>query len=174
MKDTAGPDFKVRYFTSCTGTTLHENNKCDGLKVGTTVNFTISIEVAKKKKNTTILLQERKHYRFNFQVLECPVNQSDRKQTLKFYPVGVNEVMNLELEMICDCPCERSGHPVRLLDAKCLCIYIKLYDEISLRTILPTQANVMAVEIYSVAFATVTNLTAVKTASVRVISISPS
>lgn len=45
MTDTAGPEVKVRYYTACTGTLVQENNKCEGLKVGDIVNFTISIEV---------------------------------------------------------------------------------------------------------------------------------
>lgn len=43
---------------------------------------------------------------------ECPANAADRKQTLQIYPVGVNEAMTLNYEIICDCPCERPGNPV--------------------------------------------------------------
>lgn len=46
LKDTANKGVKVRYFTACTGTTVHENSKCEGLKVGTTVNFTVNIEAS--------------------------------------------------------------------------------------------------------------------------------
>lgn len=45
MIDTAGPGIKVRYYTACTGTLVQENNKCEGLKAGDIVDFTISIEV---------------------------------------------------------------------------------------------------------------------------------
>ena len=43
---------------------------------------------------------------------DCPANAADRKQTLQIYPVGVNEAMTLNYEIICDCPCERPGNPV--------------------------------------------------------------
>jgi len=46
-------------------------------------------------------------------VTECPANAADRKQSLQIYPVGVNEAMTLNYEIICDCPCERPGNPVR-------------------------------------------------------------
>lgn len=45
LKDTATNGFKVRYFTSCAGTLIQENNKCEGVKVGSTVDYSISIEV---------------------------------------------------------------------------------------------------------------------------------
>jgi hypothetical protein len=45
MTDTADAWVKVRYYTACKGTLVQENNKCDNLKIGDIVNFTISIEV---------------------------------------------------------------------------------------------------------------------------------
>ncbi|KAI9549957.1 hypothetical protein GHT06_007613 [Daphnia sinensis] len=88
MMDTAGPEVKVRYYTACTGTLVQENNKCGGLKVGDIVNFTISIEA-----------------------IECPVNVSARTPTIQIKPVGVNEVLTLDLEIVCDCGCEKPGGP---------------------------------------------------------------
>ena len=45
LKDTAPPGVKIRYYTSCLARLLQENNKCDGLRVGSTINFTVSVEV---------------------------------------------------------------------------------------------------------------------------------
>lgn len=45
MKDTATDGVKVRYYTACKGTLVQERNKCENLKIGDVVNFTISIEV---------------------------------------------------------------------------------------------------------------------------------
>ena len=45
MKDTSGNGINVHYYTACTGSVVQENNKCDGLKVGATVNFIVSVEV---------------------------------------------------------------------------------------------------------------------------------
>lgn len=46
MKDTATGAVKVTYYSSCLGNgPMVQTNKCDGLKVGTIVNFTAKIEV---------------------------------------------------------------------------------------------------------------------------------
>lgn len=46
MKDNATGAVKVTYYSSCLGNgPLVQTNKCDGLKVGTVVNFTAKIEV---------------------------------------------------------------------------------------------------------------------------------
>ncbi|XP_057381290.1 integrin beta-PS-like [Daphnia carinata] len=86
MIDTSGPEVRVRYYTACTGTLVRENNKCEGLKVGDIVNFTISIEA-----------------------IECPANVSARTPIIQIKPVGVNEVLTLDLEIVCDCACEKPG-----------------------------------------------------------------
>jgi len=46
MKDTASAGVRIRYYTSCFGDLLQENNRCDGLRAGSLVNFTVSVEVA--------------------------------------------------------------------------------------------------------------------------------
>uniref|UniRef100_A0A1B6CMD9 Integrin beta n=1 Tax=Clastoptera arizonana TaxID=38151 RepID=A0A1B6CMD9_9HEMI len=90
MKDTASNYVKVTYASSCTkkDSPLIETNKCDGLKVGTVVDFKTTIEVT-----------------------SCPPNPKDWKQKFMIYPVGINESLVVNLEMLCDCPCEREGHP---------------------------------------------------------------
>lgn len=46
MKDNATGAVKVTYYSSCLGNgPMVQTNKCDGLKVGTVVNFTARIEV---------------------------------------------------------------------------------------------------------------------------------
>ena len=48
MKDNATGMVKVTYFSSCLGNgPMIQTNKCDGLKVGTVVNFTARIEVTR-------------------------------------------------------------------------------------------------------------------------------
>ncbi|XP_006623005.1 integrin beta-PS [Apis dorsata] len=87
MKDTASSAVKVKYFSKCLGTgPLIETSKCDGLKVGTKVEFTAEIEVT-----------------------SCPENRSEWKQKFDIYPVGINETLTVNLEMLCDCECEREG-----------------------------------------------------------------
>ena len=66
-----------------------QTNKCDGLKVGDIVKFEAEVEVT-----------------------SCPTDPEKWKQTFKIYPVGINESLIVDLEMLCSCPCERRGHPV--------------------------------------------------------------
>lgn len=91
MKDTASNFVKVTYHSRCTNENgpLIETNKCDGLKVGTIVKFQTDIEV-----------------------ISCPTDPKEWKQKFMIYPVGINETLAVNLEMICDCPCERPGHSV--------------------------------------------------------------
>ncbi|KPI91428.1 Integrin beta-PS [Papilio xuthus] len=41
---------------------------------------------------------------------ECPKDPSKWKETFTIYPVGMSESLTVELEMLCDCPCEHPGH----------------------------------------------------------------
>jgi len=91
MRDTASSAIKVTYYSSCLDKdgVLKQTNKCDGLKVGTVVNFQAEIEVT-----------------------SCPPNRKDWTQTFQIYPVGINESLTVVLDMQCECPCESVGHPV--------------------------------------------------------------
>ena len=93
MKDNATTDtVKVTYYSSCKGGgPMLPTNKCDGLKVGDIVKFEAEVEVT-----------------------SCPSDPAKWKQTFKIYPVGINESLIVDLEMLCSCPCERRGHPVSL------------------------------------------------------------
>lgn len=88
MKDNATSAVKVTYYSSCLEDgPLKVTNKCDGLKVGTLVKFAADIEVT-----------------------SCPANRDEWKQTFQIYPVGINESLVVDLEMICDCACENPGN----------------------------------------------------------------
>lgn len=89
MKDTASSAIKVTYYSKCLdGTSLLQTSKCEGLKVGDEVKFEVEIVV-----------------------LECPQNPNDWQQKFQIYPVGINESLTVNLEMLCSCPCERPNHP---------------------------------------------------------------
>ena len=90
MKDNATGNVKVTYFSSCTepGGPLRQTNKCSGLKVGSKVSFTAKIEV-----------------------LKCPKDPREWRQQFQISPVGINEAVLVELEMICSCDCEAAGNP---------------------------------------------------------------
>ncbi|XP_016984772.1 integrin beta-PS isoform X1 [Drosophila rhopaloa] len=87
MKDNAGGDVKITYFSSClNGGPEVQTTKCDNLTAGQQVSFTAQI-----------------------QVLKCPENPKDWKQTINISPVGINETMQIHLEMLCACDCEKKG-----------------------------------------------------------------
>ncbi|XP_069683530.1 integrin beta-PS isoform X2 [Periplaneta americana] len=88
MKDNATSDsVKVTYYSACKGGgPAVQTNKCDGLKVGDVVNFEAEVEVT-----------------------NCPSDPEKWKQIFKIYPVGINESLIVDLEMLCSCPCEKRG-----------------------------------------------------------------
>lgn len=90
IKDNSTEAVRVTYFSSClAGGAAKETNKCKGLKVGTRVNFTARIEITK-----------------------CPKDPREWRQTFQIYPVGINESLLVNLEMLCQCDCERPGNPL--------------------------------------------------------------
>ncbi|XP_055305267.1 integrin beta-PS isoform X2 [Sitodiplosis mosellana] len=90
MKDTASNAIKVTYYSSCLGGGAPvATSKCDGLRVGDVVSFQAEIVVT-----------------------ECPQDESQWKQTFNIYPVGINESLTVDLEMLCGCPCEKEKNEV--------------------------------------------------------------
>lgn len=86
LKDNASSNVKVTYYSTCLDGKREKRSSCSGLKVGTNVTFEAHIEV-----------------------MSCPKNQKEWNQTFQIYPVGINEALIVELEMICECDCEKSG-----------------------------------------------------------------
>jgi len=89
MKDNSTQYVKVNYYSNCVGDgPMRQTNKCSGLRVGSRVQFTAKIEVVK-----------------------CPKDPREWKQVFEIYPVGINETVLVELEMNCQCDCEKPGNP---------------------------------------------------------------
>lgn len=89
MRDNATNAIKITYYSACKGKgAAVPTSKCEGLKVGDIVSFTAEIVVT-----------------------SCPQNPKDWLQTFKIYPVGINESLIVDLEMLCSCGCEKPGHP---------------------------------------------------------------
>lgn len=76
----------VKYYSTCKGGPLVQTSKCDGLKVGDNVQFEAHITL-----------------------LKCPQNKRDWNQVLQIYPVGINESLIVDIEMLCDCSCDHPG-----------------------------------------------------------------
>lgn len=93
MSDNSTSSVKVTYYSSCmdNGSTLRKTNKCSGLKVGSRVEFVASIEVIK-----------------------CPEDPQEWKQMFHIFPIGINESMAVDLEMMCQCNCEKPASTVRI------------------------------------------------------------
>ncbi|KAG8194652.1 hypothetical protein JTE90_003124 [Oedothorax gibbosus] len=86
LKDTA-PDFlKITYSSSCLGGEIKEINSCEGLKVGATVDFNLKVEL-----------------------LECPKNKSLWTNRIQISPVGLSEYVLLDVDLLCECDCEKPG-----------------------------------------------------------------
>ncbi|KAK8383508.1 hypothetical protein O3P69_015754 [Scylla paramamosain] len=86
LKDNATSPVIIKYFSKCKGTTEKATSECKGLRVGDQVEFRAEITVDK-----------------------CPEDPSEWNQVIGIYPVGLRESLIIDLEMICDCPCERPG-----------------------------------------------------------------
>jgi integrin beta 1 len=52
-------------------------------------------------------------FKVKIEVTECPKNPSEWKQRFQIYRVGLNESVTVDLEMLCECPCEIPGNPVK-------------------------------------------------------------
>ncbi|XP_018572183.1 integrin beta-PS isoform X2 [Anoplophora glabripennis] len=89
MKHNASSAVSLKFHSRCLNTTgaLVNTNKCENIKVGDLVHFKIVIEV-----------------------LKCPKNRADHFQTIRIYPVGIDESLIIDLEMLCECDCEKPGH----------------------------------------------------------------
>ncbi|XP_037934909.1 integrin beta-PS-like isoform X1 [Teleopsis dalmanni] len=87
MKDNATSNVKITYHSACLNNgTAVPTAKCDDIKVGQLVYFTAQISVT-----------------------SCPADPRDWKQTIQIYPVGLNESLIIDLELLCSCPCEKPG-----------------------------------------------------------------
>lgn len=84
LKDNATSHVELTYHSACVNDKRKETNICKGLKVGSTVNFDIKIEVK-----------------------SCPKRASEYNQTIQVYPVGLNEALLIDLEIVCECECEK-------------------------------------------------------------------
>ncbi|XP_045617424.1 integrin beta-PS [Procambarus clarkii] len=87
LKDNATAPVFIRYFSKCKGSTEKETSVCQGLRVGDQVEFRAEITVEK-----------------------CPADRKDWHQVIGIYPVGLRENLTIELDMLCDCLCERPGN----------------------------------------------------------------
>ncbi|UXI23199.1 sodium-dependent multivitamin transporter-like [Sarcoptes scabiei] len=86
LKDNATNNIRMTYASECLGQKKEQTSVCKGLRVGDHVVFDITLMVE-----------------------SCPPNENDWQQTIKVYPVGLNDALYIDLEMICKCDCEKDA-----------------------------------------------------------------
>ncbi|GFO07717.1 integrin beta, partial [Plakobranchus ocellatus] len=79
-----GDNITVEFFSRCFGTEEKKRSECQNLRIGQTVSFEAEVTV-------TACPTDRKHWRREFAIK----------------PVGFQEKLTLELDLICECDCEK-------------------------------------------------------------------
>lgn len=94
MKDNHTEAIDVKYFSKCLGGRLELTKKCDNIKVGDKVDFEILITAT-----------------------SC---RTSHRQTLKISPVGIDESLIIDIDLICTCDCEKPTHKTyEISSSKC-------------------------------------------------------
>ncbi|RWS27736.1 integrin beta-PS-like protein, partial [Leptotrombidium deliense] len=84
LEDNATSDVSIKYYSSCVNEERKETKECGGLRVGTTVEYDLDIEV-----------------------LRCPSVWADRNQTIVIKPGRLSDQLIIDLEILCECDCEK-------------------------------------------------------------------
>ncbi|RWS27598.1 integrin beta-PS-like protein, partial [Leptotrombidium deliense] len=84
LTDTASNDIRVSYYSSCVGKKREETQTCTDLRVGTTVEYDVEIEV-----------------------LRCPDKPSQWNQSFVIKPIGLRDQLVVDLQIVCECDCEK-------------------------------------------------------------------
>ncbi|RWS10657.1 integrin beta-PS-like protein, partial [Dinothrombium tinctorium] len=84
LVDNASNDIKVTYYSSCVNKKPKQTSNCTDLRVGTTVEYDVEIEV-----------------------LRCPDKMSNWNQSFVIKPVALSDQLIVDLEIICECDCEK-------------------------------------------------------------------
>lgn len=84
LKSDAIPDMRISYSSSCLNGTISNTSRCTGLKLGSSIEFDITIEA-----------------------LRCPENSRERNRTIRIYPVGLLDPLVINVNLICECDCEK-------------------------------------------------------------------
>ncbi|CAG0892794.1 unnamed protein product [Cyprideis torosa] len=89
IKDNATAPVRITYYSRCLDPNglLRQTSKCEGLTLHNRVEFEARIEVS-----------------------HCPKDPREWKQIVQIYPVGLNESLIVEVDMVCECPCEQPGN----------------------------------------------------------------
>jgi protocadherin alpha len=86
LKAEGNEDIIVNFKARCIGQhSWKDTAKCDGVGIAQNVTYEVSVEVK-----------------------SCPADRSQWKRTFQIYPVGLTEKLTINLELNCECDCERT------------------------------------------------------------------
>ncbi|KAG7201582.1 hypothetical protein KM043_004327 [Ampulex compressa] len=97
LTDNAPKMIDIRYFSRCLNESseVKERRECGGLRVGNVINFDVMLKA-----------------------VECPANVEEWHQTIQIKPRGINESLTIDLEIICDCACDKPEHSSYTLNSE--------------------------------------------------------
>ncbi|XP_014241512.1 integrin beta-PS-like [Cimex lectularius] len=89
MTETSSKYVNVVFYSKCDkfDEPLEKTNECKNLEGSAVIEFEAEVTV-----------------------VACPKRKGKWKETFNIYPVGLQEVLTVNLEMECDCPCENPGN----------------------------------------------------------------
>uniref|UniRef100_T1K854 Integrin beta n=1 Tax=Tetranychus urticae TaxID=32264 RepID=T1K854_TETUR len=92
LVDNSSDHLRLTYYSSCLKKGISDDNLnlvqppiCEGLQVDSQVMFKVKIEL-----------------------ISCPNRVSERKEVIKINPIGLEEGLIIEVNMICECDCEKT------------------------------------------------------------------
>ncbi|XP_023237033.1 integrin beta-PS-like, partial [Centruroides sculpturatus] len=89
LKNSSNEFMKVTYVSKCLGDNAKETNVCENMTVGTTVDFDITVEL-----------------------LSCPQNSSLWNTNIEISPIGLQEYLQVDVDMLCECDCEKPENEI--------------------------------------------------------------
>jgi len=100
LRHQASQSVQVHYESKCLKTESKETNKCNRLPTGSVVEFNVTIKVDK---------------------ISCD-QKGNFTEILKIYPVGIEEALMIELNVVCQCSCEDTQSSVKKGNAADSCM----------------------------------------------------
>ncbi|XP_076319797.1 integrin beta-PS-like isoform X1 [Tachypleus tridentatus] len=79
LKSNAPDHIEIKFSSNC-----KEENKCEDVEVGSSIEFEVEVKAT-----------------------SCPSDPSEWNQTVFISPVGLNEFVQVDIELICQCDCEK-------------------------------------------------------------------
>ncbi|KAK2164572.1 hypothetical protein NP493_1406g01044 [Ridgeia piscesae] len=90
LKTEGDEDVEISFRTKCFGDQWREKASCSGLGIGQNVTYEVTIEVT-----------------------SCPKDRTKWKKSFEIYPVGLEEKLTVNLNLMCECDCEKPGQEER-------------------------------------------------------------